>query len=89
MSDEAPEPMLNPNMAERRWLWRRLYVFAVSLGVWALVWRAVGDAPAADQLAIVRGLVALQALVLTLYLVAPTAQQIVELLARLRLRMGG
>ncbi len=89
MTDERSDAVPNPNLAEGRWLWRRLYVFAVSLGVWTLVWRAVGDAPAADQLAIVRGLVALQALVLTLYLVAPTAQQIVELLARLRLRMGG
>ena len=88
MTDEVSGAAPNPNLAEGRWLWRRLYVFAVSLGVWALVWRAVGDAPAADQLAIVRGLAALQALVLTLYLL-PTAQQIVELLARLRLRMGG
>ena len=34
------------------------------------------------------GVVALLALVLVLYLVAPTAQQIVELLANLKLRLG-
>lgn len=84
--------MMNPeaagqNLAEGRWLWRRLYVFAASLGLWTLLARAVEAAPPSDLLLITRGLMGLLALISTLYLVAPTAQQLVELTANLRLRL--
>lgn len=75
-------------LAEGRWLWRRLYVFAASLGLWALLARTVDRAPPDEVLPVFRGLVALQALIFVLYLIAPSAQQVVELLARLRLRLG-
>lgn len=76
-------------LAEGRWLWRRLFVFAASLGLWLLLDRVVARAPAADLRAIGHELMGLLALVLVLYLVAPTAQQLVELVAAVRLRLAG
>lgn len=76
-----------PPLAEARWLWRRVYVFAFSFGVWLLLARAVTRASADSLPQLAEALMALQALTLVLYLVAPTAQQIVALLANLRLRL--
>lgn len=84
MSETDPVPM-----AEGRWLWRRVYVFAVSFGVWLLLERAVTRTSVDGLPRLAEALMALQALTLVLYLVAPTAQQIVGLLANLRLRLGG
>lgn len=75
------------DLAEGRWLWRRLYVFVGSFGLWVLLARAVEAAPPDALLPLARGVMGLLALVLTLYLVAPTAQQLVELTAHLRLRL--
>lgn len=76
-------------LAEGRWLWRRLFVFAVSLGVWLLLQQAVGRAEAAGLPRLAEGLMSLLALVLVLYLVAPTAQQIVAVAADLKLKLRG
>lgn len=76
-------------LAEGRWLWRRIYVFALSGGIWALLAGVVGGATPATLPRIADGLLGLLALVLVLYLVAPTTQQVIELLANLRLRVGG
>jgi hypothetical protein len=76
-------------MPEARWLWRRLYVFALTFGVWLLLGRAVMRVPAENLPRLTEGLMMLQALTLVLYLVAPTTQQIVALLANLKLRLGG
>ncbi|WP_420479666.1 hypothetical protein [Brevundimonas sp. FT23028] len=72
-------------LAEGRWFWRRLYVFASSAALWVLLAR-VGDMippEAAPRLA--EALMGLLALTMVLYLVAPTAQ---ELIAGLRLLHG-
>lgn len=82
MTEPAPMP-------EARWLWRRLYVFALTFGVWLLLGRAVMRASADSLPRLTEGLMLLQALTLVLYLVAPTTQQIVALLAHLKLRLGG
>jgi hypothetical protein len=73
-------------LAEGRWLWRRLFVFGVTFGLWRLLAEAVARAPAADLRPLAQHLIGLLALVLVLYLVAPTAQQLVELAATMRLR---
>lgn len=78
-----------PPLAEGRWLWRRIYVFAVSAGLWALLAAVIGAATPETLPRIADGLLGLLALVLVLYLVAPTTQQVIELLANLRLRVGG
>ena len=59
-------------LAEGRWLWRRLYVFVASAGLWLLLARAVGRTAPADLPRVADGLMGLIALMLVLYLVAPT-----------------
>lgn len=81
-------PVLRGGLAEGRWLWRRLYVFAASLGFWLLLYRIIGRAAPQQLPQIAAGLMGLIALMLVLYLVAPTAQQLVELMAHLRLRLS-
>lgn len=85
----APSTSGSPLLAEGRWLWRRLYVFATSGAAWLLLDRLVAVTPpdAAPRLA--QALMALLALVLVLYLVAPTAQQLIATLVVLRPRLGG
>ncbi|MNS25694.1 MULTISPECIES: hypothetical protein [unclassified Brevundimonas] len=75
-------------LAEGRWLWRRLYVFVASAGLWCLLARAVGRTAPADLPRVADGLMGLIALMLVLYLVAPTAQQMIAMLANLRLRLA-
>lgn len=81
-------PTIEP-LAEGRWLFRRLYAFAVSAGLWVLLMRTVGRMPAEMLPKMTDGLMGLLALILVLYLVAPTAQQLVALLANARLKMLG
>ncbi|WP_313102256.1 hypothetical protein [Brevundimonas sp.] len=75
-------------LAEGRWLWRRLYIFIGSAALWWLLARAVGRTAPADLPRVADGLMGLIALILVLYLVAPTAQQMVAMLANLRLRLA-
>ena len=77
-------PTIEP-LAEGRWLFRRLYAFAVSAGLWVLLMRTVGRMPPEMLPKMTDGLMGLLALILVLYLVAPTAQQLVALLANARL----
>ena len=86
--DADPQPAIPP-LAEGRWLWRRIYVFTLSLGLWGLLAGVVASATPATLPRIADGLLGLLALVLILYLVAPTTEQVITILAQLRLRMGG
>ncbi|GAW40389.1 hypothetical protein SH203_00787 [Brevundimonas sp. SH203] len=76
-------------LAEGRWLFRRLYAFAVSAGLWVLLMQVVGRMPPTMLPRTADGLMGLLALILVLYLVAPTAQQLIALSASARLRMPG
>lgn len=71
-------------LAEGRWLWRRLYVFATSGAAWMLLHRLIENVPAEKASRLVDGLMALLALTMVLYLVAPTAQQLIASLRLLR-----
>ena len=77
----------SPPLAEGQWLWRRLYVFLASLALWRLLAHAIDRTGPDDLPRIASGLMSLLALTLVLYLVAPTAQQLVVLLANLRIRL--
>ena len=86
-TSEAAPP--TPPLAEGRWLWRRLYVFAVTAGLWILLAGVVRSATPQTLPRIADGLLTLLGLVLVIYLIAPTAQQLIALTAELRLRLGG
>ena len=78
-----------PLLAEGRWLWRRLYVFSTSGAAWLLLDRLIAGTPPEAAPRLAQALMALLALVLVLYLVAPSAQQLIATLAVLRPRLGG
>ena len=80
----APSPL-----AEGRWLWRRLYVFATSGVAWLLLDRLIALTPPAAAPRLAHALMALLALTMILYLVAPTAQQLIASLRTLRPPFGG
>lgn len=80
--------MSDTSLAEGRWLWRRLYVFVASAALWLLLARTVGRTAPADLPRVADGLMGLIALMLVLYLVAPTAQQMIAMLANLHLRLA-
>lgn len=77
-----------PPLAEGRWLWRRLYVFTVSAALWILLAQALRRMPVSALPAMAQALMGLMALILVLYLVAPTAQQLVAMIASLRLKLA-
>ena len=77
-----------PGLAEGRWLWRRLYVFLTSGGAWLLLDRLIAVTPPEAAPRLAHALMGLLALVLVLYLVAPTAQQLIASLALLRPGVG-
>lgn len=79
--EERPSPL-----AEGRWLWRRLYVFATSGGAWLLLDRLIAAVPPEAAPRLAEGLMTLLALTMVLYLVAPSAQQLIETLGSLRER---
>ena len=80
-SSEVPAPL-----AEGRWLWRRLYVFLTSGGAWLLLDRLIALTPPEAAPRLAQGLMTLLAVTMVLYLVAPTAQQLIASLAFLRER---
>lgn len=81
-------PTSGPPLAEGRWFWRRLYVFATSSVAWLLLDRLIAATPAEAAPRLAQALMSLLALLLVLYLVAPTAQQLIATLAVLRPRLG-
>lgn len=76
-------------LAEGRWLWRRLYVFATSGVAWLLLDRLIPLVPAEAAPRLIERLMSLLALTMVLYLVAPTAQQLLASLRLLRPTPGG
>ncbi|HEX8661872.1 MAG TPA: hypothetical protein VF686_08390 [Brevundimonas sp.] len=83
MTDRTDEERPSP-LAESRWLWRRLYVFATSGGAWLLLDRLIAAVPPEAAPRLAEGLMTLLALTMVLYLVAPSAQQLIETLGSLR-----
>ena len=82
----APPTPGAPLLAEGRWLWRRLYVFATSGAAWLLLDRLIAGTPPEAAPRLAQGLMTLLAVTMVLYLVAPTAQQLIASLAILRER---
>ncbi|RYG85886.1 MAG: hypothetical protein EON59_11260 [Alphaproteobacteria bacterium] len=76
------------SLAEGRWLWRRVYVFATSGAAWIVLDRLIVAMPAPAAAVLAQSLMGLLALTLVIYLVAPTAQQLIAGLAMLRDQRG-
>lgn len=68
-----------PNLAEGQWVWRRLYVYLATMLIWLLLRDAVHRAPPEQVRHLADGLMGLVALMSLLYLVSPSAQQVVNL----------
>lgn len=85
----APLMSGSPPLAEGRWLWHRLYVFASTGAAWLMLDRLIALTPPEAALRLAQALMALLALMLVLYLVAPTVQHLIATLAMLRPRRGG
>ena len=84
MTDPADRAAGTPPLAEGRWFWRRLYVFTSTWAAWLLLDRLVAVTPPEAALPLAKGLMVLLALTMILYLVAPTAQQLIASLRALR-----
>ncbi len=82
----SPPSGVSEPLAEGRWLWRRLYVFLTSGGAWLLLDRLIASTPPEAAPRLAQGLMTLLAVIMVLYLVAPTAQQLIASLAILRER---
>lgn len=81
----SPDPSVSTGQAplpEGRWLFRRLYACGLTIGALALVAVIAVRAPASALLAMSQGLMLLIGFVALLYLVAPSAPQIIALLGR-------
>jgi len=89
MTSPIDPPATSPPLAEGRWLWRRLYVFASTGAAWLLLDRLLHLTPPEAALPLARGLMSLLALTMILYLVAPTAQQLIASLRSFRSPLGG
>lgn len=80
-----------PSLAEGQWVWRRLYVHMSTGLSWVLLDRLIALVPPQAALRLAESLMALLGLTMVLYLVAPTAQQLIAGLKALppRLNDGG
>lgn len=72
--------------AEGQWLWRRLFVYLATLLLWALLREVVLRVPLEQMPRVAEGLMGMIALMSVLYLVAPSAQQVLNLA---QMRWGG
>lgn len=77
MSADNPRP-------EGDWRWRRVFVYVARLSLLLLLAFCIHRAPEAAMQAIALALVALAALESTFYLIAPSATELIRLVAELR-----
>lgn len=96
MDDPANDPLrltapIDPQdpLPEARWFWRRLIVFLSTAATYGLLWVAVLRILPPDMPGVAANLMLLIGVLLVLYLVAPSATQLAELLATLKLRLRG
>jgi uncharacterized RDD family membrane protein YckC len=81
----TPDPQ-DP-LPESRWLYRRLYTWALTIAAIALLWWLVRRMPAEDLQLVALWIIGLLALVVTYYLLAPSAAELARIFAELRIRL--
>lgn len=91
MSKPIISPELDPQdpLPESRWFWRRLIVWFCTIVTYAFLGWTVWRAHQNDMPGIAANLMLLLGVLLTFYLIAPSANQLAELLATLKLRIRG
>lgn len=99
MSDANITADLQDPLPESNWLWRRVFVFAVTACVLWMVWGAIDRLGASAMLrpeigieallTLCKWLLAMLGLVITYYMIAPSAEQIVKMLKTAALLRSG
>lgn len=94
MTDETPHK-IDPQdpLPETNWFWRRVYTFALSLISLAFIWYGLEALNAMRQpqhvFSITRYMVGVHVLLITFYMLAPSAEQIVKLVQAAKLLRAG
>lgn len=80
-------------LPETNWFWRRVYTFVLSLVSVAFIWyglEALYDMKQADSIyRVTRYMIGVHVLLITYYMVAPSAEQIVKLIQAAKLLQSG
>lgn len=76
----------NP-LPESQWLYRRLYTWSLTIAAIALLWWLVRRMPAEDLQLVALWIIGLLALVVTYYLLAPSAPELARIFAEIRGRL--
>ena len=82
----TPDPQ-DP-LPESRWLYRRLYTWSLTIAAIALLWWLVRRMPAEDLQLVALWIIGLLALVVTYYLLAPSAAELARIFAEIRGRLS-
>lgn len=94
MTDDTPHK-IDPQdpLPETNWFWRRVYTFALSLISVAFIWYGLESLNAMQQpqhvFSITRYMVGVHVLLITFYMLAPSAEQIVKLVQAAKLLRAG
>ena len=99
MSDETPSVDIQDPLPESNWLWRRVFVFAVTGAVlwmlWGAITRLATSAIASPErgidalLTLCKWMIVYNILMVTYYMVAPSAEQIVKMMKTAKLLTSG
>lgn len=81
----TPDPQ-DP-LPEGQWLFRRLYTWSLTIAAIALLWWLVRRMPAEDLQLVALWIIGLLALVVTYYLLAPSAAELARIFAEIRGRL--
>jgi hypothetical protein len=80
-------------LPETNWFWRRVYTFVLSLVSVALIWYGLESVTRAGDMAavykITRYMIGVHVLLITFYMVAPSAEQMVKLIQAAKLLQAG
>lgn len=80
---------MNPQdpLPEGQWLFRRIFTWSLTIVLIGLLTWIIGRMPAAELKHVALGLIALIALVVTYYLLAPSAAELARIFAGLPIRL--
>lgn len=99
MTDASPAVDLQDPLPESNWLWRRVFVFVVTAAVLWMVWGAITRLGSSAMLqpalgipallTLCKWLLAMLGIIITYYMIAPSAEQMVKMLKTAALLRSG